>query len=87
MKRITTISILLAAAIYVFLIIEWLKPVSSQTMVLGAAALSVTELICVSYAVKNYRNIISYITCIFGVIPSVIMLCVFFIWMIMGLGA
>ena len=83
MKRINTISILLAAAIYVFLIIEWLKPVSSQTMVLGA----VTELICVSYAVKNYRNIISYITCIFGVIPSVIMLCVFFIWMIMGLGA
>ena len=52
MKRINTISILLAAAIYVFLIIEWLKPVSSQTMVLGAVALSVTELICVSYAVR-----------------------------------
>ncbi len=70
-----------------FLIIEWLKPVSSQTMVLGAVALSVTELICVSYAVKNYRNIISYITCIFGVIPSVLSAGVFFIWMIMGLGA
>ncbi len=84
---INTIYIILAVAIYVFLIIEWLKPVSSQTMVSGAVVISVIELICVTYAVKNYRNIISYIACIFGVIPSVIMLCVFFIWMIMGLGA
>lgn len=86
-KRVHVISIIIAIALYIFLLIEWFNPVSTLPIFIGAVMLSIFEIICVMYAIKKYRDKISCFTLVLGTVPSLITLFVFCVGMIMGVGA
>ncbi len=87
MRGLHVITLFVAFVIYGFLLVEWLNPVSSPALAIGAAVLSFIELMCVVYSVKHYHNALSYTIFVIGLIPSVMTLVVFAIWIIMGMGA
>lgn len=87
MKRVHVITIIIAIALYIFLLIEWFNPVSTFPIFIGAVMLSIFEIICVMYAIKKYRDKISCFTLVLGTVPSLITLFVFGVGMIMGVGA
>lgn len=86
-RKVSITAIAMSLLVAIYLIIEFTNPVSSLALAVSAVALSVAGFACAYIGVRRSRTPLGIAAMVFGSIVMVIMLLIFMIWFIMGMGA
>ena len=86
-KRTSIYALIMSIVPAIFIIVEFTYPVSSLLLVVSMIVLSVAGFGCALKGVRSDRTPLSIAAIIFSSIVMVIMLLIFMIWLIMGMGA
>ena len=86
-NRICVFAFIMSIVVAIFIIIEFTNPVCSLALVVSMVALSVAGFGCALKGIRNDRTPLSVAVLIFSSFVMIMLLLIFLIWIIMGMGA
>lgn len=86
-SRLSLFSLLITCITFGFLVLEWFTPSSSLVLLIAMIVLSIIGFVCSVLGVRKGQNALSIAAVILGFIAMGLMLLIFSIMFIMGLGA
>lgn len=86
-NKLSIIALLLAGLVCGFLILEWINPTSSLTIFLSMVAVAVIDIVLAIMGIRKQKSALSIIALAAAAVSAGIMIILFGIMLIMGMGA
>ena len=86
-NKFSTIALILAGLVCGFLILEWFNPTSSLKIFLSMEAVAVIDIVLAIMGIRKQKSALSIIALAAAAVSAGIMIIIFGIMLIMGMGA
>ncbi len=86
-NKFSIIALILAGLVCGFLILEWFNPTSSLTIFLSMEAVAVIDIVLAIMGIRKQKSALSIIALAAAAVSAGIMIIIFGIMLIMGMGA
>ena len=85
-NKLSTLALFLAGLVYGFLIFEWITPTSSLTLLMSMIAVALVGIVLAVMGIKKQKSALSVISLVAASLSAGVIIILFGIMFIMGLG-